>query len=132
MEKRIKYFVKFYTPGIIVAETSRREISDPDPYKIEFPDYAYCFDILKREDVIDQTNGNEYQGKEERIGKRYYHPDSTIRTLEDIKKFSPHEKILISNMEINKWDKIIYTRWANWSQPFDEEKDLILEKSDAH
>jgi len=130
MKKVKKYFVKFFSPGIIVAEIQTKKIKSLNPYKIKFPDHAYSFTLNEREDVIDEETGKEYLGKDKQVGPRYYHPDSKVETLEEVKKNRPSARILISNLENNNWHKIIWSRWGNWPQPFDPEKDVILSHVD--
>lgn len=124
MKKTIRYFVEFWYPGSFVAESSTSETKIIDPHKIEWPKNAYSFVLYKREDIID--NNKTYKGELEQLGPTYYHPDSIVETLDQVKQNHPKEKILISNMECNKWDSIVWSRWGNWPQPFDTKKTEVL------
>lgn len=125
MKTKMNYWANlFYMPGVIEAETSRKYFDNlPNPEEIEFPEHAYAFEIYQREDII--KDGKTYEGDTEQIGKTYYHPDSKITNLEET-KMHPDTDILIRNMEYNGWDKVIWTRWDSWPQPYDENKILIL------
>ena len=125
MEKKMKYWVKFWMPGTIVAESWNQEFESlPDPRRVSWPRHAYAFTVHQREDIVDKDK--EYQGKPEQVGPMYYHPDSKIETLEEVKQNPNTGPALVSNMECNGWDRIIWTRWKNWPQPFKEGEMLVL------
>ena len=122
--KETKYWVTFYTPNILVADTWNVEYDKlPEPNSVEFPENAYAFVIYKREDIVEGET--RYRGETEQVGKMYYHPDSEIKKFEEIPDCQPNE-ILRKNMECNNWDAVIYTRWGNWAQPYDKEEVEIL------
>jgi len=124
MKKEKKVFATFWTPGIIVAESRTREVATPDPMAVKWPDYAYAFQLSEREDVID---GNKtYTGESKNVGPLYYHSDSKVETLAQVKMNPSAPHTLIRNMERNKWSKIVWSRWGNWPQPFDEKTDQVL------
>ena len=128
MKKQTKYWIRFYTPGILFAETWDINCdSEPNPKEIEFPDSAYAFTIHKRTDIIDR--GNIYKGKARQIGNMYYHPDSKVEDLKEVEQNPNATDTLIRNIKNNGWDRIIWTRWGNWPQPFDPTKITILERS---
>jgi hypothetical protein len=118
MRKKIKYWIEFWRTGSFVGESWNVYVTEkPNKKKIKFPDSAYSCRFFQRTDVI--VDGKTYEGKAEQIGKWYYHPDSKVMTLEEIKALNnPNDRILISNMECNGWISVIYTRWGNWPQPF--------------
>ena len=124
MKKIVRYYVKYWSPGSFVGESWTKDIQNPDPLSIEWPDNAYAFSLHRQEDVID--GDSTYSGKPEQIGPLYYHPESKIETLEEVKKNRASSKILIDNMEINKWNKIIWSRWNNWPQPYEPEKMEVI------
>jgi hypothetical protein len=125
MNKVTKYYVTFYTPGILFAENWNKDIEIPDPNIVEWPKNAYAFDLYEQENVIDD-NGKIFEGKPKKIGPMYYHPDSKIETLSQLKKSHPNDKILINNVESNGYKKVIWTRWNNWPQMFDDKEYEIL------
>ncbi|MBE3138868.1 MAG: hypothetical protein IMZ63_03525, partial [Actinobacteria bacterium] len=62
-------------------------------------------------------------------GKLYYHPDSKITTIAEVRCMQGDNKTLLKNMECNKWDKMIWSRWGNWPQPYDSKTVEIIKKS---
>jgi hypothetical protein len=112
-----RYFVKFYTPGTIVSDTWSEDIDSPEVSKIKWPKNAYCFEVY--EQAVTTVDGEELSGTAKQIGPTWYHPDSKIETLAEVKKMRPGERILISNMEGNGYKAVIWTRWGNWPQPYD-------------
>ncbi|MFA5377510.1 MAG: hypothetical protein WC455_17295 [Dehalococcoidia bacterium] len=124
MKKQIKRFVTFWTPGIIVAESTVKEVGSLDPNLVKWPENAYAFQFSEREDVVDGEK--KYRGTEKDVGPLYYHPDSRVETLAQVKKNPRATATLISNMECNGYKKIIWSRWGNWPQPFDDKKTMVL------
>jgi hypothetical protein len=124
MEKITTHYVTFESPGSFVAESWKQAVAGPDPRKVEWPENAYAFRLFKREDVID--GGKVYTGKSEQIGKLYYHPDSVVQSLDEARANPKATPVLISNMECNHWDQIVWTRWGNWPQPFDPATTEVL------
>lgn len=105
-----KHYVEFIFPGILFAETSIEESNHRDPKKVKLPKGCYAFRFFDRTEIK--------QGKELLTGKpkNYscnYFPGGTILTYADVKKKMPGEKILISNMECNRWNSVIKTRAGN-------------------
>ena len=124
-----KWWVEFFSPGLIVAETSCRDCKvNTKPEEVKWPRSGYAFVLKEREDIV--YDGKTYEGAVKQVGPMYYHPDSTIETLEQVrsKRDSDNtlDRILLLNMESNKWDKIIWTRWGNWPQPYDSKQMKIL------
>lgn len=125
MKKEIKRWAKFWAPGSFFAEDWTESVDSLDPNKIKFPENAYAFELYEREDIIE---GKErYEGKSKKIGPTYYHPDSKIETLEQV-RVNPKATggCLVDNMVGNKWSHIIWTRWGNWPQPYDAKKIKVL------
>lgn len=124
MDKQTVYYVTFWAPGSFVANDWTVTVDSPDPHKVEWPDSAYAFRLFKREDVID--GDKTYQGKPKQVGPTYYHPDSAIQSLDEVRTNPKASRILVSNMECNGWKQIIWTRWMNWPQPFEPGKMQVL------
>lgn len=125
VKKVMSYWLTFWAPGTIVGESWNKKLTEfPDVKKVEWPDNAYAFTVWQREDLF--VDGTRYQGDPEQIGPMYYHPKSKIETLEEVKKNPYKGFALVRNMECNHWDKIIWTRWGNWPQPYDGEKMIVL------
>ena len=124
MERVIVTYVNFYAPGAFIANTWTKEVESEDPYQVEWPDNAYAFDVCQRVDLHD---GPEvFQGKVKQIGPTYYHPDSTIKTLAEVEADPTRGPALLGNMRTNGWDRVIYTRWGTWPQPFNEKTCRVL------
>ena len=123
MKKVLKHFVTFYAPGSFCAETWEAYVCDVSPDKIKFPDAAYSFTMHQREDVVDGKD--VYTGKAIQVGPMYYHPDSKVETLEQLRANRKVTRILIRNMVNNDETKIV---WDRWGKPrfFDDKKDLVL------
>jgi len=125
--KVFKNWVTFWSPGSFVANESTRDYDDIiNPYEVEFPDHAYAFRVFRREDIVE--GDKTYKGDAVQQGVTYYHPDSKITTLAQVKAMSAEKRghALVSNMECNKWDSVIWTRWDNWPQPYDADSEQIL------
>lgn len=123
--KQMKYWVIFYTPGSFVADTWTKDYAKlPQPHEVEIPENAYAFQIYQRTDIVE--DGKTYKGDAEQIGKTYYHPDSLVTNLEQTKNHKNASEILIRNMECNKWESVVWTRWGNWPQPYDDKKMEVI------
>jgi hypothetical protein len=130
VKKQMVYWLTFVSPGSFVANESSVMVGAlPDPQDVSFPESAYAFTMHRREDVID--GDKEYRGKAEQVGPTYYHSDSKIETLAEVRKNPRASRILVSNMECNRWPSIIWTRWGNWPQPYEPGKATILPKVSA-
>lgn len=126
-----QHFVTFLSPGTFVAEQTTKEIDfwDTDTAvkmskKIKerygaLP-YGFYFSTRERQD-------NELDSKETKTSNMYY-LGGKIETLEEVKaRKDPKEKILISNMEINGWERIVInTNSWKWTQPL-EKDDVVLD-----
>lgn len=128
MLRVVKRFVTFMCPGSFVGEQYSRDVGpDFNQFDMDWPDDAYAFTLNERVDVVD---GSEtFNGKSAQIGPIYYHPDSKVETLDEIRVNPKAQRgCLIENMVCNKWDLIVWSRWGNWPQPFDAEKMCVLGK----
>lgn len=116
-----KTFVQFAYPGIFMSETSEMKISKRDPKLVKIPKGCYAFRFYDQTVVMD---GKEtLTGKAKNYSGWHYIKKSRVMTLTEVKKEFPHEKILIDNMEINKYKKIVKTPQGN---TFPLEKDDVL------
>ena len=116
-----KTFVEFLYPGSFFSESKIEEVSSRNQVSIPEGSYGYRF--------FDQTH-QEVDG-EVLIGKKKNYSGVTYKgdvyTLDKIKKkFGDDEKyhILISNCEINNWNRVVRTCRGNW-QPL-EENDVVM------
>lgn len=125
-----KHFVRFYSPGTFVAETTEREIDSWNIDKAKemarsckerhgATPYGFRFVTYERKD-------NELNSKTETsnmyfLGGKIRHIDFII--LEN----NPEERILISNMKNNGWDRVIEnTNSYKITQPL-EKDDVVLD-----
>ena len=126
-----KHFVTFYSPGTFVSESTSKEI---DSWDVEqamemarsirerhgATPYGFRFSTRERRtDELDSrvvATSNMYY-----LGGRIRHLDFII--LEN----RPDEQILISNMKINGWDRVVENT-NSWkiTQPL-EKDDVVLE-----
>ncbi len=125
--KKIKTWATFFTNGIIIASTwSVDQEEGIIPEDVEWPGNAYAFTLNKRTDIIE--GDDVFKGKSEQIGPMYYHPDSVVATLEEVKEDPKASSILIKNMECNGWDKIVWSRYGNWPRKYTDGESLVLKK----
>ena len=127
------HFVTFYSPGTFVAEISTRPIAAWDvelakqmardiKERYEAKPYGFRFTTRSRgEDDLDSSVTAE---------SNLYYLGGKVETLAEVKaRATADDRILISNMECNGWDRIITNNnsWR-WTQPL-EPTDVVLEWS---
>lgn len=125
-----KHFVTFYSPGTFVSEETTKPIGKWDVKKAvsmsksikerhgALP-YGFMFSTRER-------GKNELDSKVTKRSAMYY-LGGKVKTLKQVKKENdPKNKILISNMENNGWDKIIVND-NSWriTLPFNKD-DVVL------
>src|SRR5262245_52935342 len=125
MHKHTVHYVIFEAPGSYVSESFKREVAGPDPHAVVWPGHAYAFRLYRREDVTD--GDDTYTGVPQQIGKTYYHPHSTVQTYEEAQRNPKATPILLGNMRRNGWNRIVWTRWGTWPQPFDPATTEVLQ-----
>lgn len=126
MKKEIKRWVRFWMPGAFFGES--RDVDLPiytEPSAVKWPDDAYAFTLHERTEIVDD-DGARYLGKPQQLGPMFFHPDSQVMTLAEVELDPRATKILLDNMRVNGWDRIVWSRWGNWPQQFDPEKCLVL------
>lgn len=129
-----KHFVTFYSPGTFVAEDTTKRIS------------AWDVDLAKQmvSDIKERYGATPYGFQFTTRGRGEYDLDSKViatspfywlggkvETLEQVRaRATADDQILISNMECNKWDRIITNNnsWR-WTQPL-KDTDVVLEWRD--
>ncbi len=126
-----KHFVTFLSPGSFVAEDTTKEIESWDIDK----SIAMSKNIVQRYGskpygfyfITKERKENELDSKIVSKSNMYY-LGGKIRTLEELKAENDHRnRILISNMECNSWDKIITNSNSyKWTQPLNE-NDIVLD-----
>lgn len=125
------HFVTFLSPGSFVHEETTKPIESWDVEKAKqmarsikerhaATPFAFVFSTRARTD-------EELDSKEVRRSGRYY-LGGTIETIEDVRKRNDqNERILLSNMEGNKWHRIIVnTNSSKIYQPL-EADDVVLD-----
>ena len=111
-ESQVKqHFVRFYSPGTFVAETSDREIEEWDvdtamemarSVKERYGATPYGFNFSTRE------RGPEDLDSHVTETSPMYYLGGTILTLAEIEaRHDPRDAILISNMKYNQWDRVV-------------------------
>lgn len=126
-----KHYVKFYSPGTMVAESTTKEISSWDTDKaVEMSKeikerhaaLPYGFQFITRE-----RGEKDFDSKETKRSNMYY-LGGTIYTVKDLEnKHDPKYSTLISNMRCNNWDRVVENNnsWR-WTQPL-EKDDIVLD-----
>lgn len=125
-----QHFVTFYSPGTFVAETTTKPVDSWDveaaksmasgiSERYGATPYAFRFTTRSRSET-------DLDSKVTATSPTYY-LNCRVVTLAQIKQWNdPKDRILISNMECNGWDKVVLSRSAfHWTQPL-EETDIVL------
>lgn len=126
-----KHFVTFCSPGTFVAEQTTRNI---DAWDIDAA-IAMAKGIKERYNALPYgfyfttraRNDDELDSKEVAKSPMYY-LGGEIFTLDQVKaKNNPNDRILISNMEINGYNRIVVnTNSWKWTQPLNKD-DVVLD-----
>lgn len=125
------HFVTFYSPGTFVAETSTlpiaawntkraMEMADKVTERYGATPYAFQFSTRARKD-------NELDSRVVKASALYY-LGGRVETLAKVKaRNDPKERVLVSNMEGNKWGRVITNEnsWT-WVQPL-KATDAVLD-----
>jgi hypothetical protein len=126
-----KHFIRFFSPGTFMAETSELPIEKWDTNlamkiartvkeRYGAVPYGFVFFTKARSD-------KDLDSKEVKTSNMYF-LGGKVETLEEVEKRNdPKEEILRSNMRCNKYDKIIInTNSWKWTQPLGK-KDVVLD-----
>lgn len=107
----IKHFVTFMSPGTMVSESTTKDIDEwnvdkavvmSKEIKERHGSLPYGFQFTTRERGEDDFNSHESDRS------NMYFLGGDILTLEDvISRKDKKDRILISNMKSNKWDRVI-------------------------
>jgi hypothetical protein len=129
----IKHYVTFtssLSPGHFICNLSTREIDSWNVEKAiemskevieQYSSPPFCFYFTTRM-CTDDESGSKVVKKS---GK--YFLGGTIKTIDDVaKENGPENAILLFNMRVNKWDRVVETKspWS-WTSPF-EPDDAVL------
>lgn len=129
-----KHFVTFYSPGTFFSEDSTLDIDSWDVDKAvimskeiteRFGSKPYGFKFI--------TKGREADELDSKIiaTSNMYYLGGTIMTLAEVKAQNNHDdKILITNMECNGWDRIIVNTnsWKHTAPLKDDDVVLDMDK----
>lgn len=125
-----RHFVTFYSPGTFVAETTTQEIEAWDTLealqraariveRYEARPYGFRFTTRERGDA-------ELDSRETAVSPMYY-LGGRVETIDEIRaRGDDCDRILLSNMEANGWDRVVttYTPYR-CTQPL-REGDVVL------
>jgi hypothetical protein len=128
-----RLFAEVYYPGIMVTETSAREVKGMFPGKLaaKLDKRAFGFRyILKTFAKVSYESTKPILIKFKYLSGTYYIGKKL--TLDEVKKLKPEKnyEILVRNMEINKWNEVVQCRPGNFQEfskgdvvlPYKEEK----------
>lgn len=105
-----KSFVRFLSPGTFLAEETIKEIDSWDvdkamemarSIKERYSATPYAFQFLVRERQDDDLDSKVTERS------NFYFLGGSVYTLDEVREVFPNETILISNMEINGWERLI-------------------------
>jgi hypothetical protein len=116
-----KYYVEFLYPGMILAETSKEEITKTkfdNPVKIKLPDSSYGFRVMSREET--EIDGELLKGEFKNCSGWYIAGEKF--SLADVERSHGKHSILYCNMK-NSYDYVVKTKFGNY---------VPLEKRDVH
>jgi len=120
MKKKITY----YSPGTFVSESTTIEIEGNDIGEI------ISKATMESKNIIERHNASPYCFSVDDVN--YYLPHNKVELLSDIKnRKDPADRILISNMESNKWNAVMVSTvgWKS-THPFCENDCLVNENGD--
>lgn len=125
------HFVTFFSPGSFFAEETTKPISS---WNVDTA-IEMAFEIRERYNArpygfqfSTRERGHEDLDSKVTQFSGVYYLGGKIETLAEIERRNlPEEKILLSNMKSNGWDKIVTNRnsWR-WTMPL-REKDILLD-----
>lgn len=115
----LKHYVCFLSPGSLFPNEQRIEVASREE-KVLAPTNCFAYYFFDREEI--EKGGEKLVGKEKNKSGRFYF--GTVMTAEEIEADEGDNKILLSNMSINNWPKVVKTRMGNY-QPL-EKGDTVL------
>lgn len=122
-----KTYVEFLYPGLMVSESSTKEVENRDVTKLLVPDNAFGFKFFDILSVTVEADGQKMDLISQRLNispMHYY--GGTVYTVAELKANFAHEPTLISNVEDNGYKRAIRCRTGNW-RPLDETDIYISE-----
>lgn len=98
-----KQYIRWFYPGAFVSDTVDLELQPDQP--ITPPERAFGFQTFSREEV--ELDGEVLKGKPKDFSPMTYY--GKAYTLEEVRRLPDVTKILIQNMTINGWPRIVRT-----------------------
>lgn len=119
-----KTYVEILYPGTFVSETEVRPVDSRDPAKFQAPQRCFGYRFFDRDEVV---SGDEVlAGKPKNYsGTHYFGKAMTVDEVEA--EFPNSSRTLVSNMQVNGWDKVVKTRCGNF-QPLTSLDTIVAEK----
>jgi hypothetical protein len=111
-----KHYVKFFFPNVFVDDSETKQVETRETSSLKLPQFCHAFSFFDR--VETSSGGEVLKGKPKNFSGMYY-VDGEAWTLEQVRSKLPEERILIANMEGNKWGKVIRTRNGGF-RPFEK------------
>jgi len=128
--KMQRNFVTFYSPGTMFAETTTKPI---DTWNVEEA-VRMSRDIVERHGATPyafrfETHSRGDADLDSQVSAKSptYYLGGKVETIEEVAaRNDPSDQILLSNMRINEWNRIITsTSGYRWSQPL-RDTDVVL------
>jgi hypothetical protein len=125
------HFVTFYSPGMVVAKTTTRPIPSWDVPAAQ----AMAAEITERHGATPysfqfttRSRGDADLDSSVSATSPLYYLGGVVETLAEVKaRGDSRDRILISNMESNGWDRVVTTtNGYRWTQPL-KDTDVVLE-----
>jgi hypothetical protein len=106
-----KYFIEFVYPGIIVSETSKREIPENEhlhPELVKLPESCFGFRFGERTEV--EIEGESLKGAFKATSGWFIHGEK--QDLKTVKEKDGEDSTLYRNMESNGYEFVVRTRFG--------------------
>lgn len=117
------YYAEFLYPGIIVSETSLKEITREEylnPQTIKVPEHSFGFRVMHRNEDIKEDD--VLIGQYRNTSGWYY--IGVVNTKTDVARKDGKDSTLYRNMVNNGYDRIVRTRFGQ-AMPLRKE-DVVL------
>jgi hypothetical protein len=115
----IQQYIEFYFPGAFVSETEVHPVASRNA-PVVMPLGAYAYRFFARQEA--EMNGEILRGKAHDHSPMTYFGKAL--TLDEVKALDGDYRILISNMECNRWNRVVRTVRGNFQPLLDG--DVVL------
>lgn len=109
----LRHYVEYLYPGLIVNESSVKEIAERDEKKVEVTDNCFGFRFFDRTVTI--IDGETLTGERKNVSGWYYKGEKL--TLDQLKKSFDNDKNyrrVISNMECNGYAAVLKNKFGQF------------------